>query len=403
MVIGTTVYIAGTWDTKAKELDFLASLVRADGLTTQTVDLSTSSSDSAHCVDVTAAMVAEHHPNGPSAVFSGDRGSAIDAMTLAFDRFVASQTDIAGILAIGGSGGTALVAPAMRKLPLGLPKIIVSTMMSGNIAGYVGQSDIMMIYPVADLAGLNRITRPVLANAAMAMIGMVRGHTLAPGGAEDKPIAGLTMFGVTTPCVRMVSEALEHRFDCIPFHATGVGGQAMMSLVQMGMIDAVLDLTTTEIADMIVGGIFPAQADRFDPLARHSVPYVGSCGALDMVNFGPLESMPAKFSERNIYKHNSQITLIRTTPEENAAIGQWIGAQLNRSIGEVRFLIPERGVSALDAPGMPFHDPDANARLFASIENTVRRTDSRHILRLPYHINDREFAEAIVGQLGEIA
>ena len=249
-----------------------------------------------------------------------------------------SRDDVAGALGIGGSGGTALVAPGFRTLPIGIPKLIVSTVASGQVGGYVGASDITMMYSVTDLAGLNRITRVILSNAAGAIIGMVQARERQAersGPTDDRPAIGLTMFGVTTPCVRMLEAALTNEFDCLVFHATGTGGQSMEKLADSGLLSAVLDITTTEVCDYLLGGIFPCTDDRFGAIARSKLPYVGSCGALDMVNFGPPETVPDRYAGRLLYRHNPHVTLMRTSPAENAQIGAWIGERLNRCEGPV--------------------------------------------------------------------
>jgi len=394
------VYVAGTGDTKGQELAYVRGLVAGHGIPTLVVDLSTSGS--AAEADISAAEVARHHPDGAAAVFTGDRGRSIAAMATAFARFIGTRDDVAGLLGLGGSGGTALVAPAMRALPVGVPKLIVSTVASGNVAPYVGPSDIAMMYSVTDLAGLNRISRIVLANAAHAMAGMASSNTPEAEG-TDKPAIGLTMFGVTTPCVNQVVAALTARFDCLVFHATGTGGQSMEKLADSGLIAGFLDVTTTEVCDLLLGGVLACTEDRFGAVARTRLPYVGSCGALDMVNFGAMDTVPEKYTARKLYAHNPQVTLMRTTADENAAIGQWIGERLNRCDGQVRFLIPEGGVSALDAPGMAFHDPEADAALFAALTATVRQTERRRLIRLPHHINDPAFAAALAAEFRGLA
>ncbi len=391
------VLVCGTLDTKGVELRHLRDLLRRRGIAAQLVDLSTSGSHAG--AEVPARQIAVFHPQGPSAVFTGDRGRSVAAMALAFERWIRGRGDIAGILGIGGSGGTAMIAPAMRALPFGVPKILVSTVASGDVRRYVGASDIVMMHSVADLQGLNAITGRVLENAAHAMAGMVEGRRAAAaeeGPARDRTSVGLTMFGVTTPCVRRITEALGPDCDCLVFHATGIGGQCMESLVDSGMIEAVVDVTTTEVCDLLCGGVFPAGEDRFGAVIRRRVPYVGSCGALDMVNFGPPDSIPERYRGRRFYEHNPQVTLMRTTAEECRRIGTWIGERLNRMEGPTLFFVPEGGVSALDAPGQPFFDPEADAALFAALEGTVRRTSSRRLIRLPHHVNDPAFAEAVV-------
>jgi len=393
------IYIAGTLDTKHAELAYARDAIRAMGEEAILVDLSTQSHG--HAADIPAAEVAAHHPEGAKAVFTGDRGTAVAAMTEAFVRFLPERGDVAGVLGLGGSGGTALVAPAMRALPVGVPKVLVSTIASGNVAGYVGPTDIAMMYSVTDIAGLNRISRLVIANAAHAVAGMVKGAATIARGAGDKPPIGLTMFGVTTPCVNQMVETLSGEFECFVFHATGTGGQSLEKLVDSGLIHAAIDATTTELCDLLMGGIFPCTEDRLGAFARTGTPYVGSCGALDMVNFGPPETVPARYEGRLFYRHNPQVTLMRTTPEENARMGTWLAERLNRCNGPVRFLIPEGGVSLLDTPGQAFHDPAADAALFDALERTLKPGPRRKLLRLPQAINDPAFAEALVAQMHE--
>jgi uncharacterized protein (UPF0261 family) len=394
-------YVAGTCDTKGAELRYIKSLIEAAGVDTCLVDLGTGGED-AGAVDVNAAEVASHHPDGAGAVLVGDdRGRAVTAMADAFARFVHTRDDIGGMIGAGGSGNTALVASGMRALPLGVPKILVSTVASGDVAPYVGPNDIAMVYSVADVAGLNRITRAVLGNAAHALAGMMRNEV--PQAHEDKPAIGLTMFGVTTACVDHVRALLEAEYDCLVFHATGTGGQSMEKLAENGFVRGCIDVTTTEVCDHLMGGVFSAGETRFDALAAAGLPYVGSCGALDMVNFGARETIPEKYRARNIYIHNPQVSLMRTSAEENRAIGEWIGAKLNNFTGAVRFLIPEKGVSLIDAPDMPFHDPAADAALFEALEKTLIETGTRKLMRCPHHVNDPEFAAALVAAWRDVA
>lgn len=394
-------YIVGTFDTKGPELLYIEQLVRAAGLATLKVDVGTQSDG--RLADVRPAEVAAHHADGVAAVLGlDDRGRAVAAMAEALARFVARQDDIGGMIGAGGSGNTALVAPAMRALPIGTPKVLVSTVASGNVAPYVGPADICMIYAVTDVQGLNRISRRVLGNAAHALAGMMRLAIPAPVQ-SDRPAIGLTMFGVTTPCVQAVAKALEADFDCLVFHATGTGGRSMEKLVDSGLIAAVIDVTTTEVADELAGGTLSAGPDRLGAIARTRIPYVGSCGALDMVNFGGMETVPERSRGRRLHAHNPHVTLMRTTAEENARFGEWIGRKLNACEGEVRFLIPEGGVSLLDMPGQPFHDPQADAALFAALEGTVMQTRRRQLRRLPLAINDPAFAAALIAAFREIA
>lgn len=395
----SAVYVVGTLDTKHAELAYVRDLIAARGLDTKLVDVGTSGHESSG--DVTPAEVAAHHPDGATAVDSDDRGEAVGAMAVALEHYVvAHEDDIGGIIGAGGSGGTALVTPAMRALRVGVPKVMVSTVASANVAPYVGPADIAMMYSVTDVAGLNRISRQVLGNAAHAVAGMVASPV--PPSDSDRPALGLTMFGVTTPLVTSLVGSLQDRYDPLVFHATGTGGQSMEKLVDSGMIEAVLDMTTTEIADHLVGGVFSAGPDRMGAIARAGVPYVGSCGALDMVNFGARDTVPQQFDDRVLHVHNPQVTLMRTTPAENASFGAFIAEKLNRCDGPVRFLLPEGGVSLIDAPGQPFHDPEADATLFAAIEAGVEVTENRQVRRLPHNINDPEFADAVLSALDEV-
>ncbi|MGH3258462.1 MAG: Tm-1-like ATP-binding domain-containing protein [Streptosporangiaceae bacterium] len=396
----SSIYVAGTFDTKGEELRYAAALIKAAGLPAVTVDLSTRGA--AADADVLPGDVAACHPGGASAVLTSDRGAAIAAMAVAFARYTAARAgDIAAMLGLGGSGGTALITPAMQALPVGVPKVMVSTVASGDVAAYVGPSDIAMMYSVTDLAGLNRISRVVLANAAHAVAGMASRRP-RPGPAA-KPALGLTMFGVTTPCITSLRAALGADYECIVFHATGTGGQSMEKLVDARILTGVLDITTTEVCDLLMGGVMSAGEGRLDAIARTRVPYVGSCGALDMVNFGPRASVPRHYRDRNLYAHNPQATLMRTTAEEHARVAAWIAGKLNACAGPVRFVIPEGGISMIDAPGQPFHDPQADAVLFGTLEQEIRQTPDRKLIRLPYHINAPEFADAVAGIFRGIA
>ncbi|GAA4677483.1 Tm-1-like ATP-binding domain-containing protein [Pseudonocardia yuanmonensis] len=388
-------YVIGTHDTKGAELRHVAELLRAAGLAVTSVDVSTSDKGAARA-DVPAAKVAAAHPDGPDAVFTGDRGSAVAAMAVALERWLPPR-EVGGVLGLGGSGGTALVTPAMRALPVGVPKVMVSTVASGDTAPYVGAADIAMLYSVTDVAGLNRISRRVLGNAAHMLAGAMT-HEVPAG--EDRPAVGLTMFGVTTPLVTAVVERLGSEVDPLVFHATGTGGRAMEKLVDDGLVSSVLDLTTTEVADLLVGGVMAAGEDRLDAIARTGVPYVGSVGAVDMVNFGPRDTVPPRFGHRLFYEHNPQVTLMRTTPEENAEIGAFLARKINAFTGRALVLVPTGGFSLLDVPGLPFHDPEADAALLAALESDlVHRAVLR---RVPVAINDPEFADAVVAAWREV-
>ncbi len=397
---GTTAFVAGTFDTKGAELAFIRDILKARGLAVRTIDLSTSGRPSG--ADVPPHAVAMFHPRGHRGVFTGDRGSAVAGMTEAFVRWMQARDDVAGVISAGGSGGTAMVSPAFRSLPVGIPKFIVSTVASGSVGQYVGASDITMMNAVADVQGLNSITREILANASNALAGMVSARQVARPAPAARPAVGVTMFGVTTPLVRQVAAALEGDYDVLVFHATGTGGRAMEALVESGRLSGVLDLTTTEVCDMVAGGVFAADETRFDAAVRSGLPYVGACGALDMVNFHARDSVPERYLGRTLYQHNPQVTLMRTSAEENAEIGRWIGEKLNRMAGPVRFLLPEGGVSALSAQGGPFHDPAADAALFDALEATVRQTSARQLIRAPHNVNDPEFAALVLESFRQV-
>jgi len=395
------VYVVGTMDTKGGELRFAAGCVRRAGAEAVLVDVGTRGAGGG--ADVSAAEVAARHPQGAAAVLGlDDRGSAVAGMAEALTRWLVARGDIGAVLGLGGSGNTALVTQAMRALPIGTPKLMVSTVASGNVAPYVGPSDIAMMHSVVDVAGINAISRRVIANAAHAAAGMALNAPPAASGAE-KPGIGLTMFGVTTACVTMLREALEPTHECYVFHATGAGGRSMEKLADSGLVSALVDVTTTEVPDFLMGGVFPCDADRFGAAIRTRLPYVGSVGAVDMVNFGAMDTVPAQFAGRNLYVHNPQVTLMRTTPEENRAIGRFIVERLNAMEGPVRFLLPLGGVSAIDVPGMPFHDPAADAALFETIRAGFAAAPNRRLVEVQAAINDPAFVDAVLAAFREIA
>lgn len=394
------VFVIGTCDTKYPELSYAKGLLEKAGVSAALVDVGIFPHD--HPVDIPNKEVADHHPTNPGFLDAvKDRGEAVAAMEEALEAFVLSRDDIAGVLGMGGSGNTVLVTRAMRVLPVGLPKLMVSTVASGDVSPYVGPTDICMMASVADVAGLNPVTRVVLGNAAHAMAGMV--CNAIPDVTQAKPLLGMTMFGVTTPCVLKLISIFENEYDPLVFHATGTGGQAFEKLIDSGMVKNVIDVTLTEICDLFMGGVMSAGPDRLGGIARTGIPYVGSLGALDMVNFAAKDTVPGKYRNRKLHVHNANVTLMRTTPEENAAMGRWIGEKLNQCEGEVRFLIPEGGVSVIDAPGQPFYDPEADRALFDSLEATVKQTAKRKLLRFPLNVNDPAFAEALAANFREIA
>lgn len=387
------VYVVGTFDTKAEELLYVARLVRDTGIKVVTVDVGTTESSSE--ADIPAQEVAASHPQSASQVTDApDRGQAVIAMSEALVNFISSRDDIGGILGLGGSGGTSLITPAMRALPLGLPKLMVSTVAAGDTSHYIGVSDITMMYPVTDIAGLNTVSRRILANAAHAIAGMAKGTGTAETG-DARPALALSMFGVTTTAVQLLRARLDKEFDCIVFHANGAGGRALEAIGGSGMVSTIVDVTTTEVADHLMGGICSAGPDRFDVLANTGIPWIGSCGALDMVNFGPRATVPDQYADRAFFVHNASITLMRTTPSENAEMARWLASKLNASPGPVDLVLPLGGVSALDAPGAAFWDPEADEALFDTLEATFERSETHRLHRLDAHINDPAFADFV--------
>lgn len=389
------VYVVGTADTKGDELAFLAARVRASGADPIIVDVGTRAPTIVP--DIAARTVAAF--GAPGLLQGTDRGIAVAGMAAAFAEFLVSRDDIAGVVGIGGGGGTSIVTAGMRRLPIGIPKLMVSTLASGDTSGYVDVSDIIMMPAITDLSGLNRISRVILSSAGAAIAAM---SATAGAVAEDKPAVGLTMFGVTTTAVTQIAERLGDAVEPLIFHATGTGGRTMEALIDSGLISGALDITTTEVCDLLFGGVLPALPSRFDCIARTKIPYVGSLGACDMINFWAPETIPPKYAGRLFYKHNANVTLMRTTAEECRAIGEWIGHKLDACDGPVRVLIPERGVSALDIEGGPFWDRDADEALFTGIEQSVRWTDGRRLIRVPFHINDPAFADAAIAAFREI-
>ena len=394
----TTVLLIGTLDTKGEEYAFVRDLIQARGVHTLVMDLGTGG-DPAFAADIGAEEVAGRGGASLAAIRErGDRGEAV-AVMLQGARLMTREAYAAGrfqgVLGLGGGGGTAMITAAMRELPVGVPKVMVSTMASGNTAPYVDVKDITMMYSVVDIAGLNPLSRRILANAAGAIVGMVQ-TGLPPS--TSRPLIAATMFGVTTPCVSAARERLEAAgYDVLVFHATGSGGRAMEGLIEDGWFAGVLDVTTTEWADEVVGGVLSAGPQRLRAAGLKGVPQVVSVGALDMVNFGAPDTMPDTFRERRVYRHNPSVTLMRTTVEECRAIGERIAAQLNRARGPVTVLLPLRGVSMIDRAGQPFHDPVADRALFDALRRGLR--DDIRVRELDAHINDVEFAHALADEL----
>ena len=398
----SAVYVVATMDTKGAEAAFVASALRSAGTTPVMVDVGTQFAPSVEpdvCRKSVLAAGNQPLPTGPAS----DRGTAIHIMAQALKDYLLAEYRagrVQGVIGLGGSGGTSLITTAMRALPIGMPKLMVSTVASGNVAPYVDCSDILLMYSVVDVAGLNAVSEVVLGNAAHAMAGMV----LHPQqGRSNRPALGMTMFGVTTPCVTAVRQQLEaDGFDCLVFHATGSGGRAMEQLVASGLISGVLDITTTEVADEIVGGVFPAGPHRFEKLLQAEIPLVLSLGALDMVNFGAMDTVPEQFRQRKLHVHNANVTLMRTSVEENVQIARWIAGKLNLSTAPLTVLVPEGGVSLIDVPGQPFYDPEADQALFHELERCLQITDKRRLVRLPYVINEPQFSTAVLHEFRQI-
>ena len=400
------VLLLGTLDTKGTEIAFVRDLLRRQGLAVLVVDTGVLG-PAAFSPDVPREEVFRAAGTTLDAVRqAGDRGKAVTlaargAAQVALDRH--RRGEVEGILGLGGSAGTTIGTEAMRALPFGVPKLMVSTLASGQVRPYVGVRDILMMPSVVDVSGINRISRTVLTNAAGAMAGMVLGARSRDDAArsEDRPLLGATMFGVTTPCVEAARRVVEQAgYETLVFHATGIGGQTMESFISDGLFAGVLDLTTTELADELVGGVLSAGPDRLTAAALHGVPQVISLGALDMVNFGPPETVPQTFRGRRFYQHNPTVTLMRTTPEENDRLGKEIAQKASAAKGPTAVLMPRRGVSAIDRDGQPFWWPEADTALFQSLRNWM----SPHVrlIELDLHINDPEFAQTAARTLLEM-
>jgi uncharacterized protein (UPF0261 family) len=397
----STVVLLGTLDTKGAEYAFLRERLLEHGVDVLVVDAGVrepvglepdlARDEVARAAGSDAAALAE----------AGDRGAAVTAMGAGAEAVVRrlhAEGRLDGILALGGSGGSSIAARAMRALPVGVPKLLVSTVASGDTRPYVGAVDVTMMYSVVDIAGVNSVSARIMANAAGAIAGMVgaRVPELA-----TKPLVAATMFGVTTPCVTKARERLEELgYEVLVFHATGAGGQSMEALAKDGFLAGVLDVTTTELADELVGGVLSAGPDRLEAAGAVGLPQVVSLGALDMVNFGPRESVPPQFEGRNLYVHNPTVTLMRTTADECAELGRTIGRKLTAATGPTVLFIPLGGVSMIDVPGQPFYDPQADEALVAGLKETLGTGVEVHAR--PEDVNDAGFATAMADRLHEL-
>ena len=393
-----TIAVLGTLDTKGREHAFVAERIRARGHHTIVIDVGTGG-EPLVTPDITREEVAAAAGIDLAALVARrDRGECVSAMSQAAPRLLerlANEGAIQGVISLGGGGGTAIASAAMRALPIGFPKLIVSTLASGNTAHYVGTSDIAMVPAVVDVQGLNRISRTILARAAGAICGMVEADVT---GGDDKPLIVASMFGNTTKCIEAAIPLLEQAgYEVLVFHATGTGGRAMEALIGSGLVAGVLDITTTELADELVGGVLSAGPQRLDAAARHGVPAIVAPGCLDMVNFGERQTVPEKYAGRTFYIHNPQVTLMRTTPEECAALGRLVAEKVNASRGPVSVLLPRRGISVISKAGGPFHDQHADAALFDAIEAGLRPGIACQSLEC--EINDPAFARACVEAL----
>ena len=386
------IALIGTFDTKAEEFSFLRERIENAGLRTLMIDVGVLGSAPFEPDISQAEVAAAANENLTALRTERDRGRSVTAMAVGAKAILVrlfEQGAIHGVVSMGGSAGTAIATAAMRALPFGFPKLMVSTLASGDIKPYVGTTDICMMPSVLDIAGLNHVSRRIIGNAAAAICGMVAsGPAIA---LNQKPAIAATMFGVTTPCVTVARHTLEQRgFEVLVFHATGAGGQAMEQLIEDGAFRAVLDMTTTELADELVGGVMSAGPHRLEAAGRKGVPQLVCPGAIDMVNFGPVETVPPQFRSRKLYIHNPSVTLMRTTPEECAEIGRITATRLNRASGPVTVLIPLQGVSAIDKIGAPFYSPEAldayRRTLKTSLSPTIR------VVELDAHINDEGFA-----------
>ena len=397
----STVVLLGTLDTKGVEYAYLRERLLAAGVDVVVVDAGVHDPVGLE-PDVSRHDVARAAGADSAALASaGDRGAAVTAMAEGAERVVQGlhrDGRLDGILALGGSGGSSIAARAMRSLPVGVPKLLVSTVASGDTRPYVGAVDVTMMYSVVDISGINRVSARIMSNAAAAIAGMAGVQVPADGG---KPLVAATMFGVTTPCVTTARERLEELgYEVLVFHATGAGGQSMEALAKDGFLAGVLDVTTTELADELVGGVLSAGPDRLEAAGAAGIPQVVSLGALDMVNFGPRETVPAQFEGRNLYVHNPTVTLMRTTAAECAELGRTIGRKLAQATGPTALFVPLGGVSMIDVAGQPFHDPEADEALVAGLKETIG--DAVEVQERPENVNDPSFATALADRLHEL-
>lgn len=383
-----TIAVLGCLDTKGHEHAFVAGIIRSLGHTPLMIDAGTTDHPQVEPDIRVRAIV-------PAFSLPQDRGACVAEIAAAIGPFVsrlAAEGSIDGVISLGGSGGTSIGTAAMRALPLGIPKVMVSTLASGNTSAYVGTSDIVMVPSIVDVAGLNRLSRSIFTAAAHAVCGMAEARTARrEGEADEKPLVVASMFGNTTACVTVASAELEVAgYEVLTFHATGTGGRTLESLVASGLVAGVLDITTTEIADELCGGVLTAGPTRLEAAGRAGVPAIVVPGCVDMVNFGPWETVPEAFRGRNLYRHNDQITLMRTTPDENRRIAEFLAEKLNAYVRPPTVLLPLRGVSVISEAGGPFHDPEADRVLCETL--AARLNPTIRVVKSDHAINDPEFA-----------
>lgn len=396
-----TIAIIGTFDTKGTEFEFIKKLVREQGL--DTLCIHAGAFEPLFAPDVSNAEVAASVGVSMEEISSKrDRAFATEVMSRGAEKLIPelyAQGRFDGIISVGGSGGTSMATPAMRALPIGVPKVMVSTMASGNVSQYVGTSDVVMFPSVVDAEGLNAISMEIFSNAVNAVVGMVKNKK--PLAHENKPIIAATMFGVTTPCIKTAKAYLEEQgYEVLVFHATGTGGRTMETLINAGFIKGVLDITTTEWCDELFGGVLNAGSHRLEAAGACGVPQVVSVGALDMVNFGPLDTVPEQYRGRNLYKHNPTVTLMRTTKEENIRLGEVVAEKLNAAKSPTALMLPLRGVSAIDGEGQPFNDPEADKALFDTLRANIG--SNVELIELDSNVNDDAFALAAAKKLLEL-
>ncbi len=396
------VIIVGTMDTKGAEFSFVNDIIKGQGVETLIIDAGIFEPTLKPDVSNEEVCKASGH-DLKKLREANDRGTNVKAMSEGAAVIVQQLLKdgvVAGVISLGGTGGSSIAARVMKDVPVGIPKILVSTVASGDVSPYVGVKDIMMMYSIVDVAGLNNVLKEVLTNASLAIAGIVKNKKPIP--ASTKPLIGATMFGVTTPCVTTAREYLESKgYEVIIFHATGAGGKSFETLIESGYFKGVLDITTTEWCDELIGGVLGAGPDRLNAAALNGIPQVVSVGALDMVNFGPVDTVPAKFDGRNFYEHNATVTLMRTTVEENKQLGEIIGKKVSQSVGKTAFYIPLKGVSMIDTEGMPFEGKEEDKALFNALRENID-TSKVELIEMDNNINEDEFALAMAKKLIEL-